>query len=385
MTPTTPPAYFQNSDIRSLFHWLLDRLDHLPRDQRTNALTRSVSAKNFPVLFRPEAPDDDMVLWGLLQRCARDGLIRIDATRTRRDPHLPPWAHRRIIFRLEHEDNLRLWLNRPEYTEAGSWWAALDKWGHAFQRADLVAKPVLMLPGKSPEEILSRLAVIPELVRERPLSAYQISARLFWGHSKVLKGREQWLRDLLGLPREAVVERMLPVEVTFPPGTPAGILMIENLDSYFSACNGNWQDCLDMIKIYTQGFRGAADRIRDPSCVRLHFADQPLPEGHHLAAFREAWFLEAAFTGPVYFCGDLDWSGLAIFRSLKAVFPDLTPWKPGYERMLRAAEQGCCHTLEMADKTGQPPLDTSGDLWLDSHVLSFLKAKQSFVDQEILG
>ncbi len=43
------------------------------------------------------------------------------------------------------------------------------------------------------------------------------------------------------------------------------------------------------------------------------------------------------------------------------------------------------HTLEMADKTGQAPLDTSGDLWLDNHVLTFLKANQSFVDQEILG
>ena len=69
----------------------------------------------------------------------------------------------------------------------------------------------------------------------------------------------------------------------------------------------------------------------------------------YLAAFREAWFREASFTGPVCFCGGLDWSGLAIFRSLKAVFPDLAPWKPGYERMLRAAEQGCCHTLEMAE------------------------------------
>ena len=69
-----------------------------------------------------------------------------------------------------------------------------------------------------------------------------ISARLFWGNSKVLQGKEQWLRELLGLPREAVLERPLPVDVTFPPGTPAGILMIENLDSYFSACNGNWPD-----------------------------------------------------------------------------------------------------------------------------------------------
>jgi hypothetical protein len=96
-------------------------------------------------------------------------------------------------------------------------------------------------------EIVSRLAAIPALVAKHPLSTYQVSARLFWGNSKVLKGQEQWLRELLGLPDGALVERMLLVEIAFPSCPPTGILMLENLDSYFSACNGNWPHCHDFI------------------------------------------------------------------------------------------------------------------------------------------
>ena len=81
----------------------------------------------------------------------------------------------------------------------------------------------------------------------------------------------------------------------------------------------------------------------------------------------------------------MDWTGLSIFRSLKPVFPGLKPWKTGYELMLRAAAQGCRHSPEMANKTGQIPLDTSDDDWLDTHVLAFLKANNRFVDQEIIG
>jgi hypothetical protein len=117
----------------------------------------------------------------------------------------------------------------------------------------------------------------------------------------------------------------------------------------------------------------------------LHYADQALPEPTRLAAFRDEWFQGGLFSCPICFCGDLDWAGLSIFRSLKPIFPGLTPWKPGYEQMLRAAEQECWHPPEMADKTGQAPLDTSDDAWLDTHVLTFLKTHNRFVDQEVIG
>ena len=97
----------------------------------------------------------------------------------------------------------------------------------------------------------------------------------------------------------------------------------------------------------------------------------------------DSW--DGAFAYPVYFCGDMDWAGLSIFRALKPVFSELKPWKPGYKLMLHAAKQGGGHTLKMAGKTGQTPIETTRNAWLDMHVLSFLKSKNIFVDQEVIG
>jgi hypothetical protein len=81
-----PPAYLQNSDIRLMFHWFLDRLDNIPAAQRTNRISRVISPKNFRRLFVPDEPDDDEVLWKLILRCQTDGLIRISSDKKRRDP-----------------------------------------------------------------------------------------------------------------------------------------------------------------------------------------------------------------------------------------------------------------------------------------------------------
>jgi hypothetical protein len=381
-----PPVYLQNSDIRMMFHWFLDRLDDIPAAQRTNRISRVVSPKYFQRLFEPDEPDDDEVFWKLILRCQADGLIRISSDKKRRDPDQPPWSGKRIIFRRKCEASLRKWLNRPVITpDEVKWCRALKAHAAAFVRPDLIERPVFTGTGKSPEQIISRLAAIPELVKDSPLTVRHLSAKLFWGDSKVLDGREQWLCDLLGLPRGAVAERILPVEVTFPFQSPAGVLMLENLDAYFSACIGNWPDCKNLIKIYTQGFRGTAIRIRNPACARLHFSDQNSPASFQLTAFCNDWFRGGTFAYPVYFCGDMDWAGLSIFRALKPVFSELKPWKPGYKLMLHAAKQGDGHTLKMAGKTGQTPIETTRNAWLDTYVLSFLKSKNIFVDQEVIG
>jgi hypothetical protein len=381
-----PPAYLQNSDIREMFHWFLDRLDYIPAAQRTNRISRVISPKHFRRLFIPDEPDDDEVLWKLILRCQTDGLIRVSSDKKRLDPGHPPWHGKRITFHQECEASLRRWLNRPAIApDQAQWCRALKANADAFVRPDLLERPVFTGTGKSPEQIISRLAKIPAQVKDRPMTVRHLSALLFWGDSKVLKGREQWLCDLLGLPQAAIAQRILPVDVTFPSRSPAGVLMVENLDSYFSACMGNWPECDNLIKIYTQGFRGTAPRIRNPACARLHFSDQCTPATSVLTAFRNDWLNGSAFAYPVYFCGDMDWAGLSIFRALKSVFPELEPWKPGYKLMLRVAEQGGGHTPEMADKTGQAPIGTTLNPWLDMHILSFLKSRNIFVDQEVIG
>jgi hypothetical protein len=53
--------------------------------------------------------------------------------------------------------------------------------------------------------------------------------------------------------------------------------------------------------------------------------------------------------------------------------------------MLRIAEQRGGHNPAMADKTGQTSIETTLNPWLDMHILSFLKSKNIFVDQEVIG
>lgn len=390
--PTTSdsPAYLNHADIKAMFHWFLDYLDRQPLAERARPISCPVDKKNclfFHTLRNPAQYEDADVLWEMLQRCRKDGLIDISGKK-RRDPVSAPWSGKRIVFTRddEHEANLRRWLDRPRQTpEQKAWQRALCDNAHAFKRTDLLTYADFKHLGQSADAIVSRLAAIPATVAGRPSSARRLSARLFWGNSKALDGKEQKLCDSLGLPRGAILERVLPVKIAFPAKPPAGILMLENLDSYFSACNGNWPDCDDLIIVYTQGFRGAAARIRDPAVARLHISDQHLPEPAHYAAFRDAWYRGDGFSYPVCFCGDMDWAGLSIFRSLKSVFPGLEPWKTGYERMLSAAEQGTWHTLETAGKSGQTPIETCNDPWLDRHVLAYLKANYRFVDQEVIG
>lgn len=385
------PAYLNNTDIKAMFNWLLDHLDRQPLEQRVRPISSPVDKKTllfFRTLHDPTKFEDAEVLWQMLQRCEKDGLIRIRSDRKRRDPTKPPWSCKRIVFALdpEGEADLRRWLNRPKVSpEEKAWQRALFNNAQMFKRTDLLTYADFRTLGKPAEDIVSRLAAIAYAVAARPLTARQLSARLFWGNSKVLDGKEQKLCASLGLPQNAILERVLAVEISFPAKPPGGILMLENLDSYFCACNGNWPDCDDLIIVYTQGFRGAAARIRNPAFARLHISDRHLPESARYIAFRDEWYQGGGFSHPVHFCGDMDWAGLSIFRSLKSVFPDLKPWKSGYEQMLSAAEQGNWHSLEMAGKSGQIPLETCNDPWLDTHILAYLKANNRFVDQEVIG
>jgi len=94
---------------------------------------------------------------------------------------------------------------------------------------------------------------------------------------------------------------------------------------------------------------------------------------------------KSSFPYPIYFLGDLDWSGLSIFRSIKTVFPELRPWKKGYKIMINARENGQCHSPKMAGKEGQKKIETTNDEWLDQNVVKLFNNAALFVDQEVIG
>lgn len=388
---TSIPEYLNHPEIRLFLNWFLDKLKNKAASERTRRLTNKFPKTIFKTLHSPREPNDDLQIWALIEQCEKDGFIRLRLTKPKTDPdriRSQPWLYYRAEFNSDDPDNenrLRRWLDRPLLSDKElEWQAAVARHRHRFANPDKLNRMIFDTLAKPAEEIISRMASIPELLSKRPMTAYQLSAILFWGCSKILKDREQWIKELFNLEEGLNLERPLLIEVRIPRALPNGLLMLENLDSYLAACDNRWSECDDLILVYTQGFRGAASRIRQNAYARFHQYRQDDVQTKLFHEFKAAWLNETPFTYPIYFIGDLDWSGLSIFRSLKSIFPELMPWRNGYIQLIEARKNGRCHTPEMAGKENQKPIDSTGDTWLDEHALEPMKKEPLFVDQEVI-
>jgi hypothetical protein len=95
----------------------------------------------------------------------------------------------------------------------------------------------------------------------------------------------------------------------------------------------------------------------------------------------EAWLYRRPVI-PVFFWGDLDYSGMAILRDLKAIFPNLEAWQPGYARMLARLNAGAGHLPDEAGKAGQLDPGDTGCPYADQELLPAIRKSGRFVDQE---
>jgi hypothetical protein len=84
----------------------------------------------------------------------------------------------------------------------------------------------------------------------------------------------------------------------------------------------------------------------------------------------------------VYFWGDLDFAGMDILKTLKAVFPQARAWEPGYARLLDRLRAGHSHAPEDARKSGQADPGTTGCAYADAVMLPALREFGRCVDQE---
>jgi hypothetical protein len=65
----------------------------------------------------------------------------------------------------------------------------------------------------------------------------------------------------------------------------------------------------------------------------------------------EAWLLGRGGQHS-HFRGDLDWSAMRILAAMRASFPELSGWQPGYVPMLEALRDGRGHSPAAAEKAG---------------------------------
>jgi hypothetical protein len=206
----------------------------------------------------------------------------------------------------------------------------------------------------------------------------EASALAFQGRSKILDSREELLRVLGAAPgqfSEAPIQLLVQV-----PERVEEVLFVENLVTFERMADhqpgSSWERSL---LVYAAGFRGSARRLRSRESCRVYLrASQGCPTQVPLV---EDWLFGSAEL-PVFFFGDLDFTGMQIVASLRTVFEGASAWRPGYEQLADILHGGGGHMPGQAAKQSQPDPKETGCPFADGQLLPLMRAWGRFVDQE---
>lgn len=285
-----------------------------------------------------------------------------------------------VYLKLEKAPLLRQWLGRTLVDEErmalqDALFAAAGKFA---DRGRALSQANLKVSGRTPQEIVEAFAS----VRDRISDVYtlrELSATCFWGDSKFLDDKQELLQRLYPDCLRQLRERPLFLQVHLPADCE-GILIIENQDTYLRACLGQLPDAGAMAVIFGAGFKAASQAIRQRE--KVHFFYSQMTDPYTVERFEAAWF-DGDATLPLYFFGDLDWSGMGILLALRQQFPALTAWRPGYDRLRHYVEKGGGHLPQQARKAQQLFVAATGCAYADRVLLPTLIRHSRFVDQEL--
>lgn len=375
----TPPWLQDQPGIDALLHKVLDKLDKNPA--ATPGFT--LNQKLLPGLFDQDEQAD--LIWDLLQTLfdqnnPNQAAIFSYRENTKRNPLDAEYTDARIRFIADAEQQLRHWLNRPaQESELQQWKNAVEQNKTEFPGdVSRLSARNIAVNGKTSEDIINGFKTIKKYL-DQTLTLRSLSARCFWQDSKFLDGKEEIVKLLY--PEIIIKARPVLVSVHLPE-TIEGILFIENQDSYTQAMAGVPAIVAGLALVYSAGFKASAQRIREPEGVSLHFTEhshQPTKE-----QFSQWWTEHSDNHWPVYFWGDLDYSGMDILANLKQRFDSIVAWQQGYQPMLELLLAGAGHDAHCTGKQQQKDPLKTGCHFADIKLLPVLRKYQRFVDQEWL-
>lgn len=371
-----PPWLDDVPELLALLGRFLDKLDRRPAAEWKQPPSMVLEKIAFPLLFRMDETSDHA--WQLFKLLADDGVWEIHLDR-RRGPFDAEFKGARIRLRLKSEPLLREWLGRPrQESYPQQWQCAVDRLAHHFPGDVAILRGrSIQTPGRAAEEVVSAFAAVGELATEG-LTLRQLSARCFWGNSKLLDSRRDLLRALY--PKLTITSRRLLINIYLPPHVE-GVLFIENLDTYLNALERrSLTDEAGLILVYCAGFRGSAERVRQPDKVSIHYSGDASHEQRQ--QLENWWFGEEEGSLPCHFWGDLDYAGIAILKSLRRRFPTIEAWEPGYALLLKQLSDG--HMAVEAGKQEQVDPNSSGCRYADEQLLPAIRRQGRFIDQEVV-
>ncbi|MEQ1637680.1 MAG: Wadjet anti-phage system protein JetD domain-containing protein [Methylococcales bacterium] len=371
------PRWLEQPEIQNLLHRIVDKLDKADgRPVRTFKLNQ----KSFPELFNADFEGDKENYWSQLIELNQWGWFSIKTDRSESgsvgydlNPKLKitdETAIREAIGRLEPiKSSQQIWRE-----------AVYRRLQLNEEQLEVIANQKIEIPGKSSDEIVERLNLLVNLINE-PLLLREVSARLFWGHSKVLDRRQELIAIALGVVDCPFPETPIQLQVYLPAAQFNGVLFIENLTSFERATRDQTDRFANLALIFASGFMSSAKRLRSQNGCSIYFA------GHGSLATEDtkrilAWLATDAERLPVWFWGDLDYAGMQILKTLRNSFPELEAWQPGYQPMMEALLSGEGHEPDEANKTNQKYVEITGSMYADTALIPTMNRTGKFLDQE---
>lgn len=377
----TQPLWVNDPAIQKFLGNLVDRLDNADAQGKELVRAVKVDVKSFPHFFKAELESERERLWGFLQEIVRWGWLELKLDRAK--PGQVAYE-RNPRVQVANEDALRKVTNRlARVKSAGELWreAVLSTLNAPDVVKEQVSRYRIEIQGKSPEAIVEKLNHLHELVDE-PLLLREVSARLFWGQSKVLDGRQLLVAALLQQDECPFPEMPVQLQVYLPNDGYTGVLFIENQATFEQATRDVSGRYTGLALVFASGFKGSAKRLRSPTGASVYFAAHGSLDEKQSAKFL-GW-LRAGVKLPSWFWGDLDYSGMRIIAALRGVFEGLSAWEPGYQPMLARLRSGDGHTPDEAGKGKQAPVEFTGCGYADSQLLPEIRNTERFLDQELV-
>jgi hypothetical protein len=350
----------------------LRRLNRQKAAYRSGRLSFTICEKNLPEFYDPEYPGAEEELFDELEKLGSLDVIGIEYGRRR--TNAPRFDRKtRLVFNAAMEEACRDILDMPSESDRQLWARAVGEAELLDALCDVLkaGKPIAV-EGKSYPETAKRIASVAGLLKAG-MTCRQISAAIFWGMSKVLDSRPDIVRALHGVD-VPVILNVFAASDTFD-----AVCFVENYDTYASFTQSSSLD--EWIFIYSAGFGGSAMRIREKTGCDIHYSSQDRLSADARQRF-ELWLgndLDEQL--PVYFFGDFDFSAMAIFASLKRIFPGIRPDAKRYAFMLEQVRKGSGHAPAMAGKEKQADPKTVGESYCDEVLLPAMRA-HGFYDQE---
>jgi len=374
------PLWVGASGVQSLLHLLVDRLDSA-QARGTAVQSVALTEKTWPALFGASRESQKEALWENVQQLCKWGWLKV--TPAGAVGSVSGYDHSPRISVLD-EGAVRKAAGRPERVRS-----SVERWREAIEQhleANAAVKKAagefcIDMPDRSMAEVVAQLNGI-KAIGGSPLLLREVSARLFWGMSKVLDNRQGLVAALLDVDECPFAESPIQLQVYLPDTGFSGVLFIENMMSFEQATRSGTNVFSNLALVYASGFKGSAQRLRRREGASLYYSSKGVLGGATKDVF-EKWLLDREIETSTYFWGDLDWSGMRILAAMRSTFPSMTAWQPGYAPMLAHLMAGQGHSPEAADKRGQRALTSTGCGFADGQLVPELRQQERFVDQEL--